>query len=206
MFFAEGVRAVLEREQIGRVVGQAHDPAGLLRLASERDADVMIACFEPPAESSGIARSDRRIPVVQLTWSHRDSDLVEAVRLGVRGFAHKDIDAAGLGVILRRVARGDAALPRGWETVYAAHLEGRTGRGWRDEVGIQLTERQAQVVQLVLDGHSTKQIGGALGIRYQTVKNHLRDTMARVGVSSRVDLCLWALDHGFESGRAEIPA
>src|SRR5256885_16780428 len=62
---------------------------------------------------------------------------------------------------------------------------------------VTLTERERDIVQLIVDGHFNKGLAAALGIAHQTAKNHVRHVMAKLRVTSRVQLVAWALERGY---------
>lgn len=69
-----------------------------------------------------------------------------------------------------------------------------------------LTAREREIVQMIVDGFSVKQIASRLGIALQTAKNHVHHAMGKVGASTRLQLYQWAREHGFDHTRAEASA
>lgn len=195
--FGEGLKTVLESTGEVVVLARVADPLDLLPAVDELMPDVVVASYEPPSQAVTAARSVSAVPVVVLTWSKRQEDLLDAMRGGARGYLHKDVSLDELVATLRDVARGRSSFPRGAERMLVDLLDGRVVLGQRRADTFALTRREQEIVQLVVDGYSNKAVAGALGIAHQTAKNHVRHVMAKLNVSSRTQLCTWAIEHGY---------
>ena len=192
--FALGLEAALRSEHVS-IVGCVDDPANVDAFVRGHVVDVILSCYEPASESLNLARTMEACPVLVLSSLVADELLVEAVRAGARGLMTKDASGAELVAALAHVARGGTVLPAGWESVMPRIIEAQDRKRRGDTL---LTRRERQVLQHLVLGKSNKQVARELGIAEQTVKNHVRHLMAKVGVSSRVQLCRWALqkEHG----------
>ena len=95
------------------------------------------------------------------------------------------------------MAAGRTAFPAGWERLLVSRLDGRRPPGHRVGDPVTLTQRERDIVQLIVDGHSNKALAAALEIAHQTAKNHVRHVMAKLRVTSRVQLVAWALERGY---------
>ena len=197
VFFAEGLTSILRRSGQATVVGRAASPEDAPALVAGLDPDVVILAFEPPAASVAVARRVARTPVLILTWSRREDDLLDALRAGATGFVHKEVEPAELLRAIGDVAAGRTAFPPGWERLLVSRLDRRGPTGLRRQDPVALTQRERDIVQLIVDGHSNKALAAALGIAHQTAKNHVRHVMAKLRVSSRVQLVAWALERGY---------
>ena len=200
VFFAEGLAKVLESSGTVHVLARATEPDEIPELVSLHEPDVVLASFEPPSASIELAR---RLPTttIVLTWSSREDDVIDAMRAGAKGYVHKDVSPDDLIRTVADVAVGRSVFPSGWERVLVARLEGQMSSGWRRNDAVRLTAREREIVQLVVEGYSNKHMALALGIAHQTAKNHLRHVMAKVGVTSRVQLCSWAIERGYAANR-----
>jgi DNA-binding NarL/FixJ family response regulator len=124
--------------------------------------------------------------VIILTSFHQQAQVLEALRAGAVGFLLKDSDPADVVAAVRSAAKGDSPVdPR----VAGYLLPGTAGTGDR------LSPREEQVLRLVAEGMSNKQIGSALGIAERTVKVHLGNVFRRIGVDDRTSAALWARDN-----------
>ncbi len=204
-FFTEGLTSVLRRGGEAAIVGSTAEPSDLPGLVARLRPDVAIVSFEPPAAALAATRALRSDtgsavvdpPVLLLTWSRREDDLLDALRAGATGFVHKEVDPADLTLAVVEVASGRTAFPLGWERLLVSRLDGHRPTGQRRGDPVTLTRRERDIVQLIVDGHSNKALAASLGIAHQTAKNHVRHVMAKLRVTSRVQLCAWALERGY---------
>lgn len=197
VFFTEGLSTILRHRPEAAVVGSTQIPEDVPGLVSRLRPDVVIVSFEPPATALAVARRISDVPVLVLTWSRREDDLLDALRAGAIGFVHKEVEPDELIRAIEDVAAGRTAFPPGWERLLVSRLDGHRPAGHRLHDPVALTQRERDIVQLIVDGHSNKALALALGIAHQTAKNHVRHVMAKLRVSSRVQLCAWALERGY---------
>lgn len=122
--------------------------------------------------------------------------MIEVLRADVRGLLSKDAPIGDIARALRTLAAGGRIYPEGWERALVDWVDSARYRAKKGPVG-PLTARESQVVQLVVDGCSNKQVAQALGIAHQTVKNHIHNIMAKLEIYSRTELVMWALDGRF---------
>jgi DNA-binding NarL/FixJ family response regulator len=196
-FFTEGLTSVLRRGGEAAIVGSTAEPSDLPGLVARVRPDVAIVSFEPPATALAATRALADVPVLLLTWSRREDDLLDALRAGATGFVHKEIEPEDLTRAVVEVAEGRTAFPLGWERLLVSRLDGHRPTGQRRNDPVTLTRRERDIVQLIVDGHSNKALAATLGIAHQTAKNHVRHVMAKLRVTSRVQLCAWALERGY---------
>lgn len=196
-FFTEGLTSVLRRGREAVIVGATDDPAELPGLVERLEPDVAVVSFEPPAAALAATRRLPDMPVLILTWSRREDDVIDALRAGASGFVHKEVAPADLSRAVVDVASGGTAFPRGWERLLVSRLDGQRPTGQRRSDPVTLTRRERDIVQLIVDGHSNKALAATLGIAHQTAKNHVRHVMAKLRVTSRVQLCAWAIERGY---------
>ncbi len=197
VFFTEGLTSIVRASGEARIVGCSQNPDDVPQLVADLAPDVVIASFEPPAVAIDVARQVTGPPVLVMTWSRREDDLLDALRAGANGFVHKEIEPADLLRAVTEVAAGRTAFPLGWERLLVSRLDGHRPAGHRRHDPVALTQRERDIVQLIVDGHSNKAVAAALGIAHQTAKNHVRHVMAKARVASRVQLCAWAIERGY---------
>jgi DNA-binding NarL/FixJ family response regulator len=153
-----------------------------------------IALLDVNMPGSGIKAAEaivRALPetvVVMLTVSRDDDDLFAALRAGASGYLLKDTDPGRLPFALRGVLQGEAALPRG---LVARLIEEFRTRGKRRRLplmrqrGVELTEREWEVLELLHDGCSTADIADRLSISPVTVRRHVSEILKKLRVTSR---------------------
>jgi DNA-binding NarL/FixJ family response regulator len=173
------------------VAGQASN--GTEALAADREFEPDVVLMDLSMPEMGGAEATRRLlaqhpgaRVIILTSFHQQARVLEALRAGAVGFLLKDSDPADVAAAVRSAAQGDSPVdPR----VAGYLLPGATASGDR------LSAREEQVLRLVAEGMSNKQIGASLGIAERTVKVHLGSVFRRIGVEDRTSAALWARDN-----------
>lgn len=184
----QGLRAILEREPDLTVVGEASCHAEALevvavtrpsmalvdlKLSRGDGADGLVLCRD-------LARTHPTVSVLVLT-TYLDADLLsESQRWGARGYLVKDADSSELVAAIRRVARGRTAFdPRAVRM--ARNAPGRTRGANR------LTAREAEVLASLARGNATRAVARELFISEATVAFHVRNTLRKLGVSTRAE-------------------
>jgi len=176
-----GIRAMLESEDDLEVIGEAATAEDAVRLAAASDVDLVLMDLQYPGAMQG-AEATRRIRsregaprVLVLTNYDTDADILGAIEAGASGYLLKDAPPSELVAAVRAAAVGDSALA---PTVSSRLTASR-------EAGDRLTAREAEVLTLVAEGRSNRDIGRALFLSEATVKSHLVHIFAKLGVGSR---------------------
>lgn len=127
-------------------------------------------------------------PVIMLTSSVNEDELVDAIRVGASGYLVTDMAPAGFPEAVHAVMRGELAIPRSLTAVLADRLRERLGRrqvALRGRPGVELTSREWEVLDLMCDGHSTREMAGRLLISEITVRRHISAVLKKLQVASR---------------------
>ncbi len=181
------------------VVGEAPDGEVAVTIAEAEQPDIVLLDLLMPG-MSGIEALEKisavapDAAVVLLTASESEEDLVAAIRAGARGFILKDMPFEQLVEAIDKIAEGGAAISPGM----AGKLFDVTRQLLRHQqlVGARkptLTGREIEVLGLVADGRTSKQIGDLLYISENTVKNHIRNILDKLGLHSRNEAVLYAV-------------
>jgi DNA-binding NarL/FixJ family response regulator len=186
-----GVRAALERD--GFVVcAEAADGPGAVKAALREKPDIVLMDINMPgngiAATGEIARQLPETAIVMLTVSRADADLFDALCAGASGYLLKDMDPSRLPHALRGVLDGEAALPR--HLVALVIDEFRERRRHRrlslaKGRGVDLTEREWEVLEMLREGSSTAEIGERLFIAPVTVRTHVSAILKKLHVADR---------------------
>ncbi len=142
-------------------------------------------------------------PVLVLTMSEAAEDLAAALRLGVRGYLLKDMEPADVIDAIRRAARGELVVAPSISGKLATILQTGEEPGSAASLAKQLTGRERQILGYVASGLSNKAIARTLGISNDTVKLHVRHILAKLGLSSRVEAAVFAVQNRTALGMEE---
>jgi DNA-binding NarL/FixJ family response regulator len=189
-----GIRAVLDRESGIQRVGEAQDASEAMELVAELHPDILLLDLVMPGPrphevERWVRAKHPRTTTLVLTAHDRDCFLARMVDAGVAGFLRKDAPEATLVRAIRRAARGEILMTR-------AQLE--RVEAWRTEVAEpwqRLTAREREVLELLVEGDSAKEIGRKLVIERTTVWTHIGNIVKKLGVDSRAEAIAWAWLH-----------
>jgi len=145
-------------------------------------------------------------PILMLTMSRDDSDLRAALRGGAEGYLLKDMNPEDLVPALEAALRGDNVVAKEMVGTLARIVQGQTNEPPRRSVAplSELTPREMEILSHVAEGQSNKMIARALNITDGTVKLHVKAILRKLGVHSRVEAAVIAVEHGL--GRKRPPS
>jgi DNA-binding NarL/FixJ family response regulator len=193
-----GLRLVLEGEPDLQVVAEAGDGAEAVALALEEEVDLAILDVTMP-RMTGIqaARelSQRRpgLRVLMLSMHDNEQYFYEALKAGASGYVLKSVADRDLVEACRATMRGESFLyPRAVTALIRDHLE-RGGGSERMEI---LTPRELQIVKLIAEAHTSKEIADLLVISVKTVERHRENILDKLGMRDRVELTRYAIRQG----------
>ncbi len=190
-----GLRSILELEQDIAVVGEAGGPVAALRTVEHTCPEVVLLDLKlsPDGDAEGLAVCSRileRRPetgVVVLSTFLDERLVAEALRRGAQAYVLKDVDLSELVGIIRAVARGESGFDSRSAAVVRALAAGRPAASTGDESPA-LTEREQQVVGLIAEGLTNREIGQTIFVSESTVKFHVRNVMRKLDVHHRAEV------------------
>jgi DNA-binding NarL/FixJ family response regulator len=197
----QGLKLLLEREPDFEVADEATDGAGALASPALPAIDVVVMDLSMPGMSGLVATRKLKalrpdLPVVTLTRHADQTFLEELLRAGVSGYVLKQSSHAELFRAIRSVVVGqryiDAALTHHLAAPFAAHDRKRSG-GRTPSV----SDREFEVLRLVAQGHSNKEIAAQLELSTKTIEVHKANAMRKLGISGRIELLQYALHQGW---------
>jgi DNA-binding NarL/FixJ family response regulator len=195
----QGLQQLFGRHEDFQVVASCPDGAAALTAVAEHQPDVLVMDLRMPGKNGldvlrALATRPTSCRTILLTAIVRDDEVMEAVRLGVRGIVLKDASPEVLVDCVRRVFRGEQWIER--ETVTRALQRVLSPDGAEREGAETLTPRETEIVRMVAQGLRNKAIADRLSISEGTVKVHLHNVYEKLGVDGRLELVLCAQQNG----------
>lgn len=193
--FSEGIKSLLADEDFD-IAGTAENGQDLIRLARRHEPDLVVADLSMPVMNGLTAAREirRHVPkarTILLTMFDDDTYVLEALKAGVRGYVLKAQAAEELVSAIRSVMRGSVYLsPSISQTVVDAYLN-KTDMPYDP-----LTDREQQVLQLVAEGNTTKEVARALGVSVKTAESHRTRIMQKLDIHDTAGLVRCAIRRG----------
>lgn len=210
--FRRGVRMLIDSQLDLTVVGEAGDGAEAVLVAAEQRPDVVLMDIRMPradgiAGTAGILRaaeeSGRGVPrVIVLTTFDLDDAALRAIRAGASGFLLKDAEPEFLLAAIRAVHGGHAVVAPGAIADLLAHVDARPTHAAverdaaREQALSALSKRERDIFTAVASGLSNAEIAAREFVSEATVKSHVGRILAKLGLRDRVQVVLYAHDHG----------
>lgn len=194
-----GIRGLLLNLDGVAVVGEAADGHETLRLAEALRPDIVLLDIAMPGlngleVAQRLHKFDPSIRVVILSMHASEEYVLRALRAGAAGYLLKDSAVAELEVAVRSVARGETYLSPPVSKRVVDDYVSRTG-ATPDPLAA-LTARQREILQLVAEGRTNKEIAQRLGVSYRTIETHRNQLMKRLGVKDLAGLVRFAVRAG----------
>jgi DNA-binding NarL/FixJ family response regulator len=201
--FRQGLIGLLNtRPDLVHVVGEAATGREAIQMVETLQPNVVLLDIQMP-DGDGLYAAEYiqqnwpQVNVVILTASESDEQLYRAVRLGVAGYLLKNLDAEELFALLANVGRDEAALTR---TMAARLLKRVAHHATHDKTDQpDLTEREIQVLRLVVQGASNPEIAIQLCVSVNTVKTHLHNILEKLHLDNRTQVAGYAVQVGLVS-------
>jgi two-component system NarL family response regulator len=202
--FRQGLIRILGDYEQLQIVGQAANGQDALALVGQIQPDVVLMDVNMPVLSGPDAVRQMRarfpgLPVVMLTVSERDDDLFDAIRAGAQGYLLKNVGAAELIDAIRRVREGEAIIAPSMAARLVAEFrtlaEQAPAEPQQAPLG-DLSERELDVLRLVAQGLSNKEIADKLVLSEHTVKTHLANILDKLHLRSRAHAAAYAVQAG----------
>jgi DNA-binding NarL/FixJ family response regulator len=194
-----GIRSLLEKLPGVEVVGEAADGREALELLKTQAPDVALLDISMPGMNGleAAARAARQFPatrVVVLSMHANEEYVHRALKAGVAGYLLKDSGTAELELAVRAVARGETYLSPAISKQVISDYVRRTGA---ETTSLQaLTPRQREILQLIAEGHTTKEIAKTLDLGVKTIETHRAALMRRLDIHDVAGLVRYAIRSG----------
>ncbi|WP_419993801.1 response regulator [Streptomyces boninensis] len=195
-----GLRTFLEIQEDIEVVGEAADGDEGVARTEELRPDVVLMDVKMPGMDGVEALRKLRdagntAKVLIVTSFTEQRTVVPALRAGAAGYVYKDVDPEALAGAIRSVHAGHVLLQPEVAGALLAPDDNHSGPGR----GSTLTEREREVLGLIADGRSNREIARALVLSEKTVKTHVSNILMKLDLADRTQAALWAVRHGLTS-------
>jgi DNA-binding NarL/FixJ family response regulator len=192
-----GLKSLLQGTDI-RIVAEADNAASAMKLAAKHKPHLVLLDVRMP-DTDGLACLARmkldlpNIPVVMFSGFDNPTYIARSVALGAAGYLNKSASKKEIIDAIHMAAKGESIWTRDeLRRVTGALATPRVGA----EVDVPLTKRENEVLKQLAFGLTNKEIAQALGISYETVKEHVQHILRKIGVSDRTQAAVWAVRKG----------
>ncbi len=195
-----GIRRILEAEPDITVVAEASDGAEAVDLARRTTPDLAVLDVSMPRMTGlqaarEISRRAASVKTLMLSMHDNEQYFFAALQAGANGYVLKSAADEDLVAACRAALRGESFLYAGVASTLVRDYLDRIRRGERLPRAV-LTEREEEVVKLIAEGHSSREIANALVISVKTVERHRANVLAKLGMRDRTELTRYAIRAG----------
>ena len=197
----QGLCALLEEEEDIQVIGEAGDGLEVLDLVEQLEPDILVVDLMMPGLhgleiTRQVRKRSRRTLVVVLSMHADESYVIAALKNGASGYVLKDSSASDLVMALHEVSDGRRFLSSPLSD-RAIEVYMKTSDDGEEDIYECLTNREREILQLAVEGHSNRTIGERLSISPRTVETHRANLMRKLGLKTQTNLIRFALRRGF---------
>lgn len=203
--FRVGLQGLLEQRDIEVADAVASGAEGIQRVA-ELEPDIVLLDLRMP-DMGGLEvlqklrENQTKIPVVMLTTSNEETDLIKSLRSGAQGYLLKDMEPDELVSALRDIENGKNVVAQDLTDALARMVQGDTKVADEEGPFSELTPREMEILCLLAEGQSNKLIARNLGISDGTVKLHVKAILRKLGIHSRVEAAVIAVEQGLRKNK-----
>jgi DNA-binding NarL/FixJ family response regulator len=209
ILFRKGVAAVLSARSDLEVVGEAGDGRDAIERAQQTIPDVILMDINMPKCSGleavqSIKQEMPHVRIIMLTVSDNDRDLFTAIKNGADGYLLKNLEPSQLFDVLDATSRGESLIPGSLAAkILTEFRQPSKSTDYIAEARNELTEREMQVLELIVRGATNREIGAQLSIAEDTVKIHLRNILEKLHLRNRIQAAVYAVRRGIVTEDSE---
>lgn len=191
----DGIQAFLEKEPGIEVAGVASNGQQVLKILEKQAVDVAVLDISMPVmdgieTTRAIVSQYPKTKVVVLSMFKKKAFVKGMLDAGAMGYVLKDNSKEALVFAIHSVSKGGRIIPPEILDIYFS------GPPQAEEEAINLTERELEIVCLLAEGLTAREIGEALNIAKVTVETHIRNAKSKLGINRKAQLVRWAMDKG----------
>ena len=209
--FRRGIADILTKEEGVEVAGEASDGLEAIEKAKKIAPDVVLMDLNMPRCSGldaiqALQAEMPQVNVLVLTVSETEADLFAAVKFGATGYLLKNAEPEELVGAILHVARGGVVISPVMAAKLLTEFQGLTARAEResiDRADTRLSSREVEVLQLVAEGATNKEIGDSLFISENTVRAHLSSILEKLHLANRAQAASFAVEKGLVKYRGD---
>ena len=196
-----GIRMLLDAQPDMAVVGEASDGKEAIEMAGSMKPDVVLMDISMPGTTGieatrAIKKADSRIDIVGLTMHAEDRYFFQLLQAGASGYVVKGAAPRELLEAVRAASRGEAYIHPSLQRKLIGDYVSRTEGGDQASMLADLTERELEVLRLIVDGLTSREIAESLVISPNTVERHRQNIMSKLGLHNRAELVRYAISKG----------
>jgi two-component system nitrate/nitrite response regulator NarL len=203
--FRVGLQGLLEQRGIEVADAVASGIEGIQRVKELRPDIVLLDLRMPDMGGLEVLQRLREnkttIPVVMLTTSNEETDLIKSLRSGAQGYLLKDMEPDELVSALRDIKNGKNVVAQDLTDALARMVQGESNVADEEGPFSDLTPREMEILCLLAEGQSNKLIARNLGISDGTVKLHVKAILRKLGIHSRVEAAVIAVEQGLRKNK-----
>jgi len=197
----QGIKSLLGLSDKISVIGEASDGQEGLALIAEKQPDVVLLDLRMPVLDGisvlkALQEAVYQPPTLILTTFDDDSDVLEGLKAGAKGYLLKDVSLEQLVTAIETLHEGKTLIQPAITERLIRGLQGLGSSVKSDYAPEPLTERETEILRLMAGGYSNKEIASAVDLSEGTVKNHVSNVLAKMGVRDRTRAVLKALELG----------
>jgi two-component system response regulator DegU len=202
----EGLRKILEMEPDIEIVGEAVDGSDVVDKTMELQPDVVLMDVNMPnggglGATAIIKEKMPEVNIVVLTIHDDDEYIAELINAGAKGYIPKDVEPARVVEAVRSVYQGNPFIPPNLMNKLLKKLQNKASsdKDTANQGPDALTQRELEVLQLIVNGKSNREIADTLIISEKTVKNHVTNILRKLDLSDRTQAAVFAIRNGLVS-------
>ncbi|HYL81692.1 MAG TPA: response regulator transcription factor [Candidatus Acidoferrum sp.] len=199
--FRKGVASLLAACPDIEVVGEADNGAEAVARVGDLMPDLILmdihmSVMDGLEATRRIKAGHPYVKIVMLTVAEEDRNLFDAIKAGAHGYLLKKVEPDEFLAMVRGMSRGEAAISRAMASKILGEFGRRVKGEQTEDPAARLTPREREVLQLLTQGSTNKEIANSLCVSENTVKNHLKNILAKLHLQNRVQAVAFALRQG----------